>query len=369
MKFYCNGMELSNATNIVAKAIAVNKNIPILEGIKISAYGKTVVLSAFNQEIYIEKTILADIHEEGEAIVNGKMFNECANKISGIDNVCIEKNSENKISIKFGKSSLALNYYESAGFAVLGEYSDENSVKIKESDFKEFLERVIFCVSTGNENRMLLKSCSIEVKDGILESVCLDGFRLAISQKPVVEETGKLKCVVLGKIISDVIKILGDSDDVIKLIGEKKNLLIDLGHTKIRTTLVDSEFYNYKNNLLKGDAFEIIVNKRDFEESLNRAAIISRDTSSKGIIFTIEGNTIEINSENEKGNINEYVDCQYNGEKIRISLNYKFLLDAIARIKEDYLKILIEDNKKPIIVKRVDGDDYRCIILPIRLLA
>ena len=368
MKFFCNGSELSNATNIVSKAVAANKNIPILEGIKICAQGRTVILSAFNQEIYIEKTILADVYEEGEVMVNGKMFNDCANKISAMDKVCIERGLNNKLTITFGKSSLELNYFDASGFAELGEYNDENCAKIKECDFKELLERAIFCVSTGNENRILLKSCSIEVKDGIMEAVCLDGFRLAISQKPVISSSGTVKCVVLGKIIADIIKILSDSEDEIKVINEKKTLLIDLGHTKVRTTLVESEFYNYKNNLPKNTTYEIIVNKADIESSLNRAAIISRETHNNGIFLTVEGNVLKINSENEKGKISEYVECKYDGEEIKIGLNNKFLTDAIARVKEDYVKITIEDSRKPIIVKRMDGDDYRCIILPIRII-
>lgn len=369
MKFFCNGMELSNATNIVSKAVAANKNIPILEGIKIKAGGKTVTLSAFNQEIYIEKTILADVYEEGEAIVNGKLFNECANKISSKDNVCIEKGLENKITITFGKSNLELNYYDSTGFAELGNCDGENSVKIKENEFKELLERVIFCVSTGNESRMLLKSCSLEVKDGIIEAVCLDGFRLSISQKPVSDEKGTVKCVVLGKTISDIIKILGDNEEEIKLINDKKSLLIDIGHTKIKTTLIESEFYNYKNNLPKDINFELIVNKEELEGSLNRASIISRDTHNNGIFISINENVMNIYSENEKGKISENIECKYDGEKIRIGINNKFMMDAVARVKEDYVKIIIEDNRKPIVVKRVDSDDYRCIILPIRLLA
>jgi len=30
MKFYCNGMDLANATNVDSKKLAVKKNIPIL---------------------------------------------------------------------------------------------------------------------------------------------------------------------------------------------------------------------------------------------------------------------------------------------------------------------------------------------------
>lgn len=368
MKFFCNGMELSNATNIVSKAVAANKNIPILEGIRISAQGTKVFLSAFNQELYIEKTISADIYEEGEAIVNGKLFNDCANKLSTVDKVGIEKGIDENITISFNRSTMQLKFFESVGFAELGEYSDENSVTIKERDLKELFERVIFCVSTGNENRMLLKSCTMEVKDGIMESVCLDGFRCAISRKPVIKEQGKVKCVVLGKIINDIIKILSDSDEEVKLINEKKTLIIDLKHTKIRTTLIDCDFFNYNNILGRFNSSDIIVNKEDIEGSLTRASIISRE-SNNTITLTVGDNRILINSENEKGRVDESVECKFDGEQTRIALNNKYLSDAINRIKEDYLKIEIEESRKPVIVTRVDGDDYRCIILPIRMMS
>ena len=368
MKFFCNGMELSNATNIVIKAVAANKNIPILEGIKLSAQGRTLTLSAFNQEIFIEKTIIADVYEEGEAIVVGKMFNDCANKISSMDKVCVEQGLNNKMTITFGKSSMELNYFDATGFAELGAYNDTNYVKIKEKDLKELFERSIFCVSTGNESRIILKSCSIIVKDGVMETLCLDGFRLAISRKEVTDYAGEVKCVVLGKIINDVVKILGDSEDEVKVINEKKSLIFDLGHTKISTTLVESEFFNYQNTLPKNETYEVIVNKSDLEGSLNRAAIISRETHNNGIYLTIADNKINIVCESEKGRANENVDCKYDGEEMKIGVNNKFLSDAIARIKEDYVKIVMEDSRKPILVKRIDGDDYICIILPIRMI-
>ncbi len=369
MKFFCSGTELANASNIVSKAVAVNKNIPILEGINIKAIGKNVTLSAFNQELYIEKTIPAYIYEEGEVIVNGKLFNDCANKISGVEKVGIEKGFDNKITISFNKSSMELNYFENSSFATFGNYSEDNSCYIKERDLKEVFERAIFCVSPGADTRMLLKSCCIDVYDGIMEAVCLDGFRLAISQKPVKFEKGHVKCVVLGKIISDIIKILTDSEDEVKIINEKKTLIFDLGHTKIKTTLIDSDVHNYRNNLPKTENYEIIVNKEELEGSLNRAAIISRESHNNSIIITVNNNTMNIYSENEKGKTSENLDCKCEGEEIKIGLNNRFLMDAISRIKEDYVKIIIEDSRKPIVVKRVDSDDYRCIILPIRIVA
>lgn len=367
MKFYCNGMDLSNATNIVSKALAINKNIPILEGIKLYAKGSTVTLSAYNQELYIEKQIKAEILLEGEVVVNGKLFNEYANKLASQEKIEIEKGDNNKISILFENSEAEITYYDIENFPSLGEYNDQISIKVKEGDFKQLIEKVIFCASL-NDTRLLLKSCNMEVIDNYIEAVCLDGYRVAISRNEVISQKGELKFIILGKILSDISKILNDSEDEITISRVNNMIVIDLGHTKIRTTTVEGEFYNYRNNLPQETNNLIIINKEELESCLSRVSIISKDLAFNRITITVEENKFNIFSESEKGKVNETIDCKAEGEKIRIGLNSKYLMDAILRIKEDYLKIEIERPIKPILVKRIDSDDYKCVILPLRLI-
>lgn len=367
MKFYCNGMDLSNATNIVSKALAINKNIPILEGIKLYAKGSTVTLSAYNQELYIEKQIKAEILLEGEVVVNGKLFNEYANKLASQEKIEIEKGDNNKISIVFENSEAEITYYDIENFPSLGEYNDQISIKVKEGDFKQLIEKVIFCASL-NDTRLLLKSCNMEVIDNYIEAVCLDGYRVAISRNEVISQKGELKLIILGKILSDISKILNDSEDEITISRVNNMIVIDLGHTKIRTTTVEGEFYNYRNNLPQETNNLIIINKEELESCLSRVSIISKDLAFNRITITVEENKFNIFSESEKGKVNETIDCKAEGEKIRIGLNSKYLMDAILRIKEDYLKIEIERPIKPILVKRIDSDDYKCVILPLRLI-
>lgn len=367
MKFFCNGMELSNASNVVSKALAINKNIPILEGIRIFAKGDEVTLSAYNQELYIEKRIKAEILLEGEVVVNGRLFNEYSNKLSALDRVEIEKNDNGKISIIFDNSEAEITYYDIDNFPALGEYNNEVSIKIKENDFKELIEQVIFCISP-NDTRLLLKSCNMEVFDTYIESVCLDGYRVAISRKDIIEKKGNLKFIALGKILLDISKILEDKDEEIEISKVNNMVVIDLGHTKIRTTTVEGEFYNYRNNLPVEINNEIIINKNDLENCLSRVNIISKDLAFNKITITVEENKFIIYAESEKGKINETLDCKAEGENIRIGLNSRFLMDAILRIKEDYLRIQIEKAVKPILVKKMDGEDYKCVILPLRLI-
>lgn len=367
MKFYCDGTNLSNAANIVNKAVAINKGIPMLEGIKLNAHGSELTLSAFNQELYIEKTIPAEVLSEGELIVNGKIFTDYSNKISNRDRVEIEKGIKNKLSFKIGKSFSEINYYDVNNFPNLGEYDENVSVRMKQTDLKELLERAIFCVS-ANDNRMLLKSCNIEIKGDKAEAVCLDGFRVGISRKKPEDIKGNFKCVILGKIITDIIKILSDTDDDV-IVSKYNNMVIfDLGHTKIRTTTVDGEFYKYENNIPKNVKTEVVIKREEIEECLNRAGIISRENYYNTVVINIDENVMNIVAESEKGKVDEYIDCNVTGEPLKICLNNKFLQEAVSRIKEDYVRIKFDGGTRPIIVEKMEGDEFRCVILPVRVV-
>ena len=367
MKLYCDVNNLSNATNIVSKALAVNKNIPILEGIKLDAKGNKLTLSAYNQELYIEKKIPADVYSEGELVVNGKIFTDYANKLGSHDKIEIESGLNNKIKISIGKSKSEINYFEIANFPDLGDYNEDVSITIKQSELKELLERAIFCVSM-NDNRILLKSCNIEVKGENVEAVCLDGFRVGISKKTPESKKGTFKCIILGKIVSDIIKVLEDSDDLVKVSCYKNLVIFDLGHTKIRTTTVEGDFYKYENNLPKTVKTEVVVAKSDLEECLTRASIISRESYYNTVIINIEENTMNIVAESEKGKIDENIDCKMTGEPLKICLNNKYIQEAVGRIKEDFIKIDFDGSTRPILVQKTEGDEFRCIILPVRVV-
>jgi DNA polymerase III sliding clamp (beta) subunit (PCNA family) len=77
---------------------------------------------------------------------------------------------------------------------------------------------------------------------------------------------------------------------------------------------------------------------------------------------------MNILAESEKGKVNENIDCKAEGDAIKIGLNNKYISDAISKIKEDFLRIKIENNTRPIIIEKIDGDDYKSIIFPVRIM-
>ena len=108
----------------------------------------------------------------------------------------------------------------------------------------------------------MLKSCSFTVTDNEVEVVCLDGFRIAVSKKKTLSQTGEMKFIIYGKIVMDILKTLEDSDAIVKVGKEGNMVLFDKVHTKIKVNTVDGEFYNYRLNLPEDIKNEIVVKRR-----------------------------------------------------------------------------------------------------------
>ena len=82
MKFSCSQQTLSKSLNIVSKAVTARTTIPILKGIllKVNSDG-TLTMSASDLDLGIEKTFEVENSEEGEIVVQAKLFGDIIRKL------------------------------------------------------------------------------------------------------------------------------------------------------------------------------------------------------------------------------------------------------------------------------------------------
>ncbi len=368
MKFYCNGNDLASATNVVSKALSFNKAIPLLECIRIYAKGTFLTLSATNQELFIEKQIKADIELEGEIIVNGKIFSEYTNKLANKDRICIEQDRKDSIALSFDNNEIRLKCSTLEKFPSLGDFENGDSFIIKENDFKESIEKIIFCVGTQvSASQPLLNALQIRVKEDIIECACLDGYKVGVSRKPIEGNSKKYNILVNGKTINEIGKILSDSEEKIKVINNKNMLLIDFGHTKIRTSTLEGKYFDFEKIININVNNEVVVKKDELIEVVTRSLIISKDSLYTKLTIKLDEDMIEFYANSEKGNSTEVLKCKNSGTPLTIAINNKYLLDAVSKIKEDFLKLEIADHRTPVIIKQIDKDDVRFAIQLIKL--
>ena len=239
MKFVCDGMTLSDAALTVSKACAAKTITPVLECIRLQAKNDGVTLKAYDGEISIEKKIKADVLDEGELCVNGKMFADFMGKISSFEVVI--SSDEKGIAIRYGASESYMQTLPATDFPIISADLDQTKFfEISEKDFKELISQVVFCCAT-DESRPILKGCLLEVKEDKLYASALDGVRMACSYANLSSSGGDMKIVCPARTLNEITRMLGDNETV-KIYADKNRLLVSTNETTITSRLYTGEF-------------------------------------------------------------------------------------------------------------------------------
>ncbi len=367
MKFICNTEELSNALSTVSKALSAKPNIPILEGIKISVQGDTVTLTATDLEVFIETKIKANVKIEGDCVVTGKFINEFVKKLTYLDEIELEKLG-NTISIKYGENETEIQCLEEDTYPEIRKVSDEVYMKVKESDFKEAIEAISYCVAQ-DDTHPILKGILLDLNGEQLTAVALDGYRLGYAKCEVVDASKEsYKIIIAGRTLSEISKILEEGDKIVKITMQKNIVLFDLGNTVITTRLIDGDFIDYKKLVPATFTTHITLEKDKFISGLDRASLVARKQKHNYIKLSISGGIIEINSNSDIGKIRETVNCVIEGKDLDIAFNSRFLADALTKIKEDFINIKFSGATSPTIIVPKEGDKFLYMVLPIRMI-
>lgn len=365
MKFFCNTHELSDAINVVSKALT-KKNTPVLEGIKIEAAGSYVILTATDLELFIEKKINAEVLVEGEVVVPGRFFGEYIRKLTSIERIEIEETVGDAISVRYGESKGEIKCYENT-FPKMSKEERGDYFKIKEKDLKEILDKTIFCVA-ADATKNIIKGCLLKVQDGILKTAALDGYRLAVNQIEVESNVERKSVIVSGRILGEIIKILEDTDNEVEVSLHERNIVFNLGHTIINSVLMEGEYIRYEDLIQKEFETVVTVKISEILDSMDRVTLISRGRSNNQTKLKFGENQINIKVESDIGVIDENVVAKIEGKDIEIAFNSKYFCEALSKIKKDYCLINLKTPNSPAVIKEVDSDNTLFMILPVRIV-
>lgn len=364
MKFVCNGMLLADAAFTVSKACAVKTITPILECIKLSAKNDVLTLTAYDGEISIERKIKAEVLEEGEVCVNGKLFSDFAGKISSLDVVIYSNGSE--IVIEYNESETNMQTLSAEDFPIFtGEQiPEENYFETKESALKELISKVVFCCAS-DESRPILKGCLLEAKEGKLNATALDGFRMATSYCETLGGAD-MKIVCPARTLTEISRMLEGNDKALKIFADKNRLCVKLLDTIITSRLYVGEFVKKENIFPATFTTKILVERAELSKSIERASVVIRGEKNNLIVLDIKNGKILLTANSDLGKVEETVSANISGLDLKIAMNAKFLLDALKALEEETVQLSFNSAISPFTLE--NEEDKRCqyLILPVR---
>ena len=367
MNIICDKNKLLEGINIVLKAIPGKSTMAILECLVIEADNNTIKLIANDLEIGIETVIEGEIVEEGCVAISAKVFSDIIRKLPS-EQVEINVDEAYQLNIKCGKAKFNISAKPTDEFPYLPQIVKDKYVEISQFTLKDIIRQTVFSIS-DNENAKVMTGELFEVKDNVLKVVGLDGHRIAIRNINLSGNADDVKVVVPGKTLNEISKILSsDAESVVNIYFTNNHILFEFDNTMVVSRLIEGEYFKINQMLSSDYETKVVINKKEFLDSIDRANLLIREGDKKPIIINITDGSLEVKVQSAIGSLNEDIDINKEGKDIMIGFNPKFLIDALRVIDDETVDIYLVNPKAPCFIRDKE-ENYIYLILPVNFSA
>jgi DNA polymerase-3 subunit beta len=371
MKFKIKKGALLESLNYVSKALSSRNIIPVLNGIKFELVKEGLYLTATDNDMtiksFIDKKDIKEIKEEGSSIIYGKFILDIVRKLPGED-ILIETIDGNKAIISTTNAKYNLNCFDINDFPNIEIKLTENPIKVLTGVFKEIINQTSFATST-QESRTLLTGINVKILGDYLECVATDSYRLSkkiLKLDKQIEEN--INIVIPSRNITELIKNIEDDTDTLEMHLFSNKILFKYKNILFQSSLLNGTYPNTDSFVPTEFNTELTLNLEDFTSAIDRASLLTQSKEKNIVQLEIKEEKIVITSSSaEIGKVEEIMKLEkIKGETMNISFSAKYMIDALKTFNGKNIKLLLNGEIKPIIIRDEKSEDLTQLILPIK---
>lgn len=365
MNIVCDKSSLSNAIDGVSKAVTPRSTIPVLQGILLKADGFQLTLTGYDLEMSITKTIEANVRQPGEIVLNAKLLSDMVHRMPAGD-IYISVDDTGKATIQGGVARFEIQTMYAGDYPDLPNTgAEERTLTLKAGTLREMIEKTLYAVSQDDKKPAHTGEL-FEIWPDKLTVVALDGYRLAIVERPV-EATKDIRIIIPAKTMTEVLHLLpGDAEEDVHLFANRRYAVFKTGGYTIVSRLIEGEFLNYKNVIPAGHRTLAVVDCRDFIDTIERASLVITERMKNPLRVLFENGKVTVRCQTSLGRVVDEFAAKTEGEDVEIGFNNRYLLDALRNADCAQVKFEISGPLSPVKILPVEGDDFTYLVLPVR---
>ena len=364
MKFSVDRQKLCEAVSHFSRAVAVKSTIPALEGILLSAEGNKLTMYAYNLELGMTKTLDIKGYEDGDIIVNAKLFGDIIRSMPQ-DTIDISVDERLMCHIKSGSASFDIMGIASSEFPEMPSNNDGVQITLPSDVLKNMVRETIFAVAQ-NDAKPVHTGILFEAEPNLLRLVAVDGFRLAVRQEPIVNDK-QLSFVVSGKAIGEAVKIIGEEVENINIKVGRRHVSFEISGYMLISRLLEGEFLKYQSIIPEQTTTKVKVNCSELANTVERISLIISDRIKTPVRCTINEEEMLLSCVSTLGKSQDSCPVAFEGEELNIGFNSRFLLDALRAVEADEIVMKFNGPLAPMIIEPVEGNEFLYMIMPMRI--
>jgi DNA polymerase-3 subunit beta len=366
MKFNCERSVLLKEISIAQEIISSKNAMSILSNIYLEADNDTLYIKATDIKVNFETKVPVIVLEPGSITVFGEKFLGILNSIP--DGELEFEQTDMKIVIKpaFKKIRFQLKSIDSEKFPEFPVAREDDFFEMPVREFKDMIVQTVFSIS-DDETRYFMNGVFFEKQEDAIVMVATDGRRLAYIKKEAGSDIKDFAGVIIPpKILTIVTKRAGD-EGLISISVTDKMIFVRFGSYLLSSVLIEGQFPNYNKVIPEKQVFSFSVDRLEMLDALKRVALLV-EQKSRRVYLALEPGLISVSSEeSELGIAREDIACKYEGEKVSMALNYRYIEEPFKVMTENEISVHFTEPTRAITIKPVPEKDFFHIVMPMQL--
>jgi DNA polymerase-3 subunit beta len=358
--------ELVSKLSIVSRAVSTRAATQALSGILLSADESGATLAATDGEMGLRTALLAEVADAGSVLLPGRLLSELARSLGEAEVEIELREAERDVEIRSGGSSFHLRVLPAEDFPKLPD-EGEQPLRIPAAALAETTDLVARAASR-DDMRPVLTGVLVSAAGQEMTMVATDSYRLAVKRTELETSIGgELEANIPARALRELGRLVagGEADEVaVSLLPNQA--VFKAGGILLNTRLIDGQFPNFRQLLPESYEHDVRLPRPELLEVVRRISQLAQRNAPLRMSFS-QGQLEVSASTPDVGDAEETMPAAFEGEDLEIGFNPEFLRDGIESVEGDEVLLRLISPLRPGLLQPVDSEDFRYLVMPIRL--
>ena len=369
MEFNIPVQELSKALQRVQGIIEKKTTMPILANVLLTASDDGhLTVSATNLELGLTGKYPCEVITAGAITLSGKSLFDIVRALPK-KTANLKTSNNDWVEITCGKVNYRVVGMSADGYPALPSFSDVEYFKLSSDAFKAMIDKTLYSVCT-DETRYNLTGvyCEALSEANGIRMVSTDGHRLSIIEQATSDQPLIKKGIIIPrKGMIEIRRLLDDGDSSGQLGFKDNSAIFEKDGLTLTMQLIEGEFPDYKQVIPSSCTKKVVINRDLLQSALKRTSLLSPDKA-QGVRLDLTNGNLSLSAHNpDIGEAKEDIEVNYEGEELKIGFNYRYISDVLHALNDAEVELQLSDSLSPGVIVGAGAEDYRAIIMPMRL--
>jgi DNA polymerase III subunit beta len=366
MKFSASREDLLSRLQLAGRAVSTRSAVPSLGGILVRAESGRVSLRATDMEIGLSLSLEAEVSDQGSALLPGRLLVDVVRSLPPGEVTVRLRPEQRDVELTAGSSRFHLRTLPPEDFPRLPELDGE-TLSMPAEAFADTVERVARAASR-DEVRPILTGILVTADERTLTMVATDSYRLSVKHTELEQPVPQaLEANVPARALRELSRIVAsEAVDEVEIALPGNQVLFRAGGVVLSSRLIEGQFPSYRQLIPDSFDHEVRLPRGEFLDAARRVSQLAQRNAPLRLAFS-EGE-LQIAAETpEVGDASEAMPAPFSGEPLEIAFNPEFLIAGIESVEGDEIVVRLTSPLRPGLLEPLDGDDFRYLVMPIRL--